>query len=89
MPRLWKGGEMGMIDWDAFWNCMDYEIEQLKLPHRKATMKELATFIGATGACLGMTQTEQYGVKGKNIERVFNDDVNGITTLELIDEITK
>lgn len=80
---------MGMIDWDAFWNCMDYEIEQLKLPHRKATGKELAIFIGATGACLGMTQTEQYGVKGKNTERVFNDDVNGITTLELIDEITK
>lgn len=76
-----------MIDWDAFWNCMDYEIEQLNLPHRKVTGKELATFIGATGACLGMAQTEQYGVKNESMDHVFNGDVMGLSTKELIDKI--
>lgn len=74
-----------MIDWDAFWNVMDYEIDQLNLPHRKATNKELAKLIAANGACLGMAQTEQYGVKEKSMEHIFHGDVVGITTCELIE----
>jgi hypothetical protein len=78
-----------MIDWDAFWNCMDYEIEQLNLSHRKVTRKELATFIGATGACLGMAQTDRYGVKDKGMDHVFNSEVTGLSTKELIDKIVE
>lgn len=73
-----------MIDWDAVFRVLDYETQNLKLPHKKVSSKELATMIAATGACLGMAQTEQYGVKDKDMHHVFHSDVLGMNTIEMI-----